>query len=127
MAKRKNPNYPPYHCFTVVACEKCGELYEPICELRHICKKQNSYPVEVKIGDTVYIIGKYIPDPSEKPRIVEAQISHIKHRQFVAYGIDDNNLGTWSFSQKHIGKTVFLTHDEAERALKEREKNAKVR
>lgn len=44
--KRKNPNYPPYHCFTVVTCEKCGEKYEPICELKHICKKQNSYPPE---------------------------------------------------------------------------------
>lgn len=121
MAKRKNPKYPPHHCFTVVKCEKCGELYEPICELKHICKKQNSYPVEVKIGDTVFIIGKYVPDPSEKPRIIEAQISHIKHRQFVAYGIDDSNLGEWSFSRKHIGKSVFYTREEAEKALRERE------
>lgn len=63
---RKNPKYPPWHCMTVVECPKCGESYEPICELKHICKKQNSYPE----------------------------------------------------------RTVFLTRDEAERALKEREKNA---
>ena|GEM_PF-4761110 len=43
---RKNPKYPPWHCFTVVKCSKCGESYEPICELKHICRKQNSYPVE---------------------------------------------------------------------------------
>jgi hypothetical protein len=42
---RKNPNYPPYFGFTVVACKKCGEWYEPICRLPHICKKQNSYPM----------------------------------------------------------------------------------
>ncbi|MCM1223148.1 MAG: hypothetical protein NC548_52725 [Lachnospiraceae bacterium] len=41
---RKNPKYPPGHCFTVVKCEKCGESYEPFCELKHICRKQNSYP-----------------------------------------------------------------------------------
>ncbi len=40
----KNPKYPPWHCFTVVKFPKCGESYEPICELDHICKKQNSYP-----------------------------------------------------------------------------------
>ncbi len=52
MPKRKNPNYPPWHCFTVTTCEKCGELYEPICELKHICKKQNSYPNESKERET---------------------------------------------------------------------------
>ena len=31
---------------TVRYCDKCGERYEPICSLKHICKKQNSYPVE---------------------------------------------------------------------------------
>lgn len=43
---RNNPAYPPEHCFTVRKCEKCEELYEPFCELKHICKKQNSYPKE---------------------------------------------------------------------------------
>lgn len=42
---RKNPDYPDYHCFTVRTCKKCGERFEPICRLKHICKKQNSYPI----------------------------------------------------------------------------------
>lgn len=46
MPERNNPKYPPGHCFTVVRCKKCGERYEPICRLKHICKKQNSYPVK---------------------------------------------------------------------------------
>lgn len=46
MTKRNNPKYPPWHCFTVVKCKKCGEHYEPICKLEHICKKQNSYPIK---------------------------------------------------------------------------------
>ena len=51
MSERKNPNYPPWHCFTVVKCEKCGEHYEPICSLKHICKKQNSYPMKEHDSD----------------------------------------------------------------------------
>lgn len=46
MDERKNPDYPSWYCFTAVKCKKCGELYEPICELKHICKKQNSYPIK---------------------------------------------------------------------------------
>lgn len=41
--ERHNPDYPPEHCFTVRECEECGELYEPFCEFKHICKLQNSY------------------------------------------------------------------------------------
>ncbi len=46
---RKNPQYPPWYCFTVKECPKCGELYEPICKLKHICRKQNSYPVGLNV------------------------------------------------------------------------------
>lgn len=71
----------------------------------------------MKMNDIVFIIGKYIPDPSEKPRIIEARISHIKHRQFVAYDLDENNHGIFNFSKKHIGKCVFTTRKAAEQAL----------
>ena len=42
--KRDNPKYPPWHRFTVCECKKCGELHE--ASLKHVCKKQNSYPKE---------------------------------------------------------------------------------
>ena len=41
---RMNPDYPPYHCFTVCRCDKCGEDYE--ADRKHVCKIENSYPVE---------------------------------------------------------------------------------
>lgn len=40
---RMNPNYPPFHCFTVCRCKECGEDFE--ADRKHICKKQNSYPI----------------------------------------------------------------------------------
>ena len=46
MAERNNPKYPPWLCISVRICKKCGEYYEPICSLKHICKKQNSYPAK---------------------------------------------------------------------------------
>ncbi len=52
--KRKNPKYPPHHCFTVRLCKKCGEYYEPICELKHICRQQNSYPVAEEEKEQAY-------------------------------------------------------------------------
>lgn len=45
MDRRKNPQYPKGICITMKKCNKCGEMYEPICELKHICKKQNSHPI----------------------------------------------------------------------------------
>lgn len=46
MEERKNPKYPAGHRMTLCYCRKCGELHEADCELKHICKKQNSYPKE---------------------------------------------------------------------------------
>ena len=43
---RNNPDYPAGHCFTLVKCKDCGEYYEADCEAKHICEKQNSYPMD---------------------------------------------------------------------------------
>jgi len=52
MANRKNPNYPSWYCMTVVKCSKCGEMYEPFCRtMKHICKRQNSYPIKPKVEE----------------------------------------------------------------------------
>lgn len=40
--KRLNPDYDVGHCFTVMTCKKCGELFE--ADKEHICRYQNSYP-----------------------------------------------------------------------------------
>ncbi len=41
---RDNPDYEPWHCFTLCKCSKCGEYHE--AALEHICRKKNSYPEE---------------------------------------------------------------------------------
>jgi hypothetical protein len=62
-----------------------------------------------KVGDTVYFVGntKIIP---------AGVVSYRKspHKSVVMTTFDD-------FTEKDIGETVFLTKEEAEKALKERE------
>jgi hypothetical protein len=64
----------------------------------------------MKIGDTVFIIGRYTPCGDDV--LVEAKIDHIQHRQFVAYTVGDEP-GEWHFSRRHVGKSVFTAREAA--------------
>lgn len=75
--------------------------------------KTNTNPFS--IGDTVYVIGKYYPLAPFV--LITATISHIEHRQFVAYGKGSNG-GTWCFSKKDYNKCVFTDKEQATRAFK---------
>lgn len=71
------------------------------------------------VGDIVYIIGKYMPSAESPLLLMECEISHIEHRQFVAFRTD-GEVGKWMFSQKDFNKCVFKDREKAEAALKER-------
>lgn len=71
------------------------------------------------IGDTVYILAKYVPDPSAPLHLLECEISHIEHRQFVAY-CTDGSAGIWRFSRADFNKCVFKDKGKAERTFAER-------
>ena len=83
-------------------------------------EKINSCPF--KIGMTVYILGKYVPDPTTPILLLECKISHIKHRQFVAYRTD-GETGEWLFSSKHYNKCVFTDKAKATEVLNRRTKD----
>lgn len=63
-------------------------------------------PNPFKIGDIVYVLGKYTPSPELPVLLLECKISHVKNRQFVAYRTD-GETGEWRFSRKHYNITVF--------------------
>ncbi len=71
------------------------------------------------VGDTVFILGKYLPDFSSPLLLLECKISHIKRRQFVAYRVD-GEVGEWRFSRKDLGKCVFKDKEEAEKEWEKR-------
>lgn len=67
----------------------------------------------IKTGDTIYRCG----DPIKK--VYEWEIEHIEmYVDEIVYVDDSDN----TFTGDEIGKTVFLTREAAENALKEREK-----
>ena len=73
------------------------------------------------IGDIVYVLGKYLPD--SKVILIECKISHIEHRQFVAYRTD-GETGKWCFSKKYYNKCVFTDKEKATEELNRRAGNA---
>lgn len=108
-----------------MSCENC--IHTEIC-LRAIpnCEnyKDESRFIELpcKVGDVVWYHKQLMDD---KATVV---IEHSEVKQ-----ISINSHGIWlvieychTLDVADIGKTVFLTPEEAEQALKEREKNARV-
>ena len=93
-------------CLHDEACEiYAGDLGENGAE-KCVCFKDRNRFVELpcKVGDTVY--------QTDGIRIYENKIERII--------FDTNNIG---FDETSIGKSIFLTREEAEQALKERENN----
>lgn len=70
---------------------------------------------QISAGDVVYIIGKYSFCRDEMPKVIEVQVAYIARKRLCAYPTKGH--GTFSFAQSDLGKTVFLTHEEAEAAL----------
>lgn len=115
-------------------CENCYHFH--MCDLQNRledyqdCKhyKDKSLIVELpcKVGDTVYtndcMQGWYMrqKDRPYKTTVVYIGINGKDNYMNVVFK-NDNML---SFSFSNIGKRVFLTREEAEKALKEREQDA---
>lgn len=98
----------------MASCKDC--MHEEVCNIfsvvlneydaeNCVCFKDRNRFVELpcKVGDTVY--------QTDGIRIYENKIERII--------FDTNNIG---FDETSIGKSIFLTREEAEQALKEREK-----
>ena len=102
----------------MASCKDC--MHEKVCDYyagdlneegaeKCVCFKDRTRFVELpcKVGDTVY--------QTDGIRIYENKIERIIFAT--------NNIG---FGETSIGKSIFLTREEAEKALKERENNDKL-
>lgn len=74
--------------------------------------KNDLKPNPFAIGDIVYVIGKYLPSDDAPLLLLECKISHIEHRQFVAFRTD-GETGVWRFSRKDYNKCVFTDKTKA--------------
>lgn len=102
-------------CFDCINCDQCPTGLA--CSANPACNmfKDKSRFVEVpcKAGDTVYCFAPCFDEiHNSKLKVVEAEILEVRTIATV--------LGL-NFDVDKIGKTVFLTKEEAEKALAERE------
>lgn len=86
------------------------EFTEHIRELLRAEKDGRLVVLPCKVGDTIYRCG----DPIKK--IYEWQIAYVEVYEDETVFVDDSDN---TFVEADIGKTVFLTHEEAEKALEE--------
>lgn len=73
-----------------------------------------------KVGDTIYRINIGAKEPIIKMRVLQVQWKQL-HKDRVIIRIDainDDDMGESCYLLEYIGKTVFLTKEEAEQALK---------
>ena len=72
-----------------------------------------------KVGDTVYRINQYAKEPIFSMKVIRVcfKESYIGYSTFYMHAIDDEDSGEFCYFQRDIGKTVFLTKAEAEKAL----------
>ena len=85
-----------------------GELTEHIRGLLRAEKDGRLVVLPCKVGDTIYRCG----DPIKK--IYEWQIAYVEVYEDETVFVDDSDN---TFVEADIGKTVFLTREEAEKAL----------
>ena len=71
----------------------------------------------IEIGDIYFIIAKFIPSDEFAPYIAEVKITEKNRNRYIARRID-NDCVWYSIKKSDIGKTVFLTKEDAEEKLK---------
>ena len=99
--------------------EPCFAL--PVSRLNELAKadrEERCVILPVKIGDFVYmpLLGK----------ILRLELIEISMTNYITIFKGVHGKLIFLFNEEDIGKGVFLTREEAERALKEREQNEKI-
>lgn len=97
----------------------------PIARLRELAVADQEGRVIVlpcKVGGTVYAIVQVFGDDGVRPRIIEKKITGIGGNALnKVWMVNKGNKYEDRFSPSEFGRTVFLTREEAEKALAEME------
>ena len=97
----------------------------PIARLRELAVADQEGRVIVlpcKVGGTVYAIVQVFGDDGVRPRIIEKKITGIGGNALnKEWMVNKGNKYEDRFSPSEFGRTVFLTREEAEKALAEME------
>lgn len=98
-------------CDNCLHCKVCTQHYANIHNCADFADRSEWVHLPCKVGDTVY--------QTDGVRIYESDICEVDIlRKSIIY-----NTNGIAFDETAIGKSIFLTREKAEEALKEREKN----
>ena len=96
---------------------------EGVARLRELAEADKDGRVVVlpcKVGDTVYTIVQVFGDDGVRPRIIEKKITGIGGNALnKVWMVNKGNKYEDRFSPSEFGRSVFLTREEAEKALAE--------
>lgn len=94
----------------------CGAAIDRLAEYENLEEQERLLILPCKAGDTVWIKGDRFPAEIERISITENGINF----EYVEYEKGFEIIEVWDegvFDVEDIGKTVFLTYEEAETAL----------
>ena len=101
---------PSYSCYST------RKIIERLAEYEDAEEQGLLVRLPVKVGDTVYVLYKNI--------VTEKQVYDVQYRGGITYQNGQRwyvNIGGLAYYETDFGKTVFLTQEEAEQKLKEKE------
>ena len=100
--------------FNISVCEKLAD-YEDLEEQGRLIK------LPCKVGDTIYRINQYAKEPIISMKVLQVRLGElcIGNSFLRIDAINDEDMGEFFYFKENIGKTVFLTKEEAEKALAE--------
>lgn len=103
--------------------EECAAAFEELAAYRAAEQDGTLLRLPCKVGDTVWILCNVFGG-NEQKRVIESRtITEIKHNKFNKNTMISKEPFELHFFPSEIGKTVFLTLEAAEAALKEQEAN----
>lgn len=103
--------------------EECTAAFEELAAYRAAEQDGTLLRLPCKVGDTVWILCNVFGG-NEQKRVIESRtITEIKHNKFNKNTMISKEPFELHFFPSEIGKTVFLTREAAEAALKEQEAN----
>ena len=119
----------PYHQNTYGCCFEDGELYW-LKDVAELLEELNPYKdleeqgllvrLPCKIGDTVYRVNAGAKQPIIPMTVSEIHFLCYKNERAVRFdAIGKEDMGESCYRLEDIGKTVFLTREEAEKKLEE--------
>lgn len=97
-----------------------ADLYEKLKHYEDLEEQGKLLKLPCTVGDTLFVLTEDSPIGIEETKC--KSIVFNSKNNFIVYApcqYDDWGRAKWRFKKSHFGKTVFLTKEEAEAALKE--------